>query len=99
MPRGDKKPFKEKFEKVRNEWKPKRPRGGWQTIEGVELPPDDQRPPWLENLRIWVSEMNQWADVVKEELHELRDEVESLKAHTEPVPFAPPANPQPRSPR
>jgi hypothetical protein len=30
--------------------------------------------------------MNQWAEVVQEEMKELRGEVESLKAHVEPVP-------------
>jgi hypothetical protein len=78
-----KKPFKEKFEKVGNEWKPK-PGGGWQTPKPVDIPSDAE--PWLENLRMWVCEMNQWAEVVQEEMKELRGEVESLKAHVEPVP-------------
>jgi hypothetical protein len=78
-----KKPFKDKFQKVGNEWKPKVP-GGWQTRPGVELPPNAE--PWLANLRIWVCEMNQWAEVVNEELHELRDEIESLKATARQAP-------------
>jgi hypothetical protein len=84
-----KKPFKEKFQKVGNEWKPKGPAGGWQTLKGVELPPKGE--PWLANLRMWVSEMNQWAEVVNEELHELRDELESLKANAPPVSAPEPA--------
>ena len=80
-----KKPFKEKFEKVGNEWKPKGSGGGWQTPKAaVDIPSGAE--PWLVNLRMWVCEMNQWAEVVKEEIHELRGEVESLKAHVEPVP-------------
>lgn len=78
-----KKPFKDKFELVDNEWKPKGPNGGWQTRKGEPLPPDAE--PWLENLRLWVCEMNQWAEVVKQELHELRDEVERLRAAVPPV--------------
>ena len=76
-----KKPFKEKFKLVDNEWQPKGPGGGWQTRKDVLLPPNTE--PWLENLRMWVSEMNQWAEVVNEELHELRDEIKSLKDSNE----------------
>jgi hypothetical protein len=79
-----KKPFKEKFEKVGNEWKPKGPGGGWQTPKAVDIPSEAE--PWLLNLRMWVCEMNQWAEVVNEEIHQLRGEVESLKAHVEAVP-------------
>lgn len=78
-----KKPFKEKFEKVGNEWKPKGPGGGWQTLKSVEIPSNTE--PWLLNLRMWVCEMNQWAEAVNEEIHELRDEVKSLKAHVGPA--------------
>lgn len=72
-----KKPFKEKFRLVGNQWKPKGPGGGWQTLKGVQLPSKTE--PWLTNLRMWVCEMSQWAEVVNQELHELRDEVASLK--------------------
>jgi hypothetical protein len=87
-----KKPFKEKFQLVDNEWRPK-PGGGWQTQKDLQLPPDAQ--PWLTNLRMWISEMNQWAEVVNDELHELRDEVESLKRSNPPTPAVQP-EPSPR---
>ena len=82
-PHPRKKPFEEKFHKVGNEWKPKMPGGDWQTLKGVDIPSDAE--PWLVNLRMWVSEMNQWAEVVKQEIHELRDKVDKL-----PVPPPPP---------
>jgi hypothetical protein len=77
MPRGDKKPFEEKFKKENNEWKPKQGIG-WETPKPVDIPSNAE--PWLVNLRMWVFEMNQWAVVMKEEMHELREEIESLKA-------------------
>jgi len=83
------KPFSEKFKKVGNEWK-KKDGGGWQTPNAVDIPSGAE--PWLENLRMWVCEMNQWATVVNEELHELRDEISSLKTPTSP---APPRTPVP----
>jgi hypothetical protein len=83
-----KKPFNEKFELVDKEWKPK-PGAGWQTRKDVLLPPNTE--PWLENLRMWVCEMNQWAEVVKEELHELRDEIKSLKDSNPRAPAQEPA--------
>jgi hypothetical protein len=80
-----KKEFKEKFKLENNEWKPIKPGGDWQTLRDVDLPSDAE--PWLVNLRMWVSEMNQWATVVHGEIRELRDEVEKL---TRPVQSPPP---------
>ncbi len=85
----DKKPFKEKFHLVDNEWQPKGPAGGWQTREGLNLPPNAE--PWLANLRMWVCEMSQWAEVVNQELHELRNEVASMKANVPPASAQEPA--------
>jgi len=89
-----KKPFEEKFKLVKNEWKPIVPGGDWQTLTGsVDIPPNAE--PWLVNLRMWVCEMNQWAEVVHGEIHELRDEVDKLKRPAPPPP-PPGAVPAPR---
>ena len=80
---NDKKRFKDKFQQEGNEWKPK-PGGGWQTRQDILLPADAE--PWLANLRLWVFEMNQWAEVVHDEVHELRGEVESLKSQLASAP-------------
>ena len=85
----DKKRFKDKFQLDGNEWKPK-PGGGWQTRQDILLPADAE--PWLANLRLWVFEMNQWAEVVHDEVHELRGEVESLKSQLASAPGRQPAS-------
>ena len=75
------KPFEEKFEKKNGKWVPKK-NGGWQTKGGEKYPtgPDDKIPPWADSLRIWMFEMNQWAEQVTKQLDELAEEVETLKA-------------------
>jgi hypothetical protein len=80
---ANKRPFKDKFELVDDEWKPKSG-GGWQTQKGMQLPANAE--PWLTNLGLWVFEMNQWAEVVNEELKELRTAVASLKRSGPPSP-------------
>jgi hypothetical protein len=75
-----KKKFDEKWKKVNGEWK-----GKWQTKKEID-PPEDL-PPYMDNLRLWVSEMSEWAEQVNQQLGELITEVESLKknAGTSPV--------------
>ena len=66
-----KKTFDEKWKLVNGEWK-----GRWQTEPQMEIP--ENLPPYLDNMRIWASEMSQWAQKVNEQLGELIAEVERL---------------------
>lgn len=82
MPRPTElKPFEDKFEKRDGKWEPK-PSGGWQTKGGQPFPtgPNGDIQPWADSLRIWMFEMNQWAEQVTRQLDELAEEVEALKA-------------------
>ena len=73
--------FEEKFEKKDGRWEPKAG-AGWQTEGGKPFPtgPDGEIEPWADSLRIWMFEMNQWAQQVTKHLDELVEEVEALKA-------------------
>ncbi len=73
--------FEEKFEKKNGKWQEK-PNEGWQTKGGKPFPvgPDGKIEPWADSLRIWMFEMNQWAEQVTKHLDELAEEVEALKA-------------------
>ncbi len=75
------KEFTEKFEDKNGKWQAK-PNEGWQTKGGVPFPtgPDNQIEPWADSLRIWMFEMNQWAEQVTKQLDDLVEEVEALKA-------------------
>jgi hypothetical protein len=75
------KPFEEKFEKKNGKWEPKQ-NEGWQTKGGEKYPtgPDGKILPWADSLRVWMFEMNQWAEQVTSQLNELAEEVEALKA-------------------
>jgi hypothetical protein len=67
-----KKAFRDKFVEVNGEWVPQNG-GGWQTKGGGEFPKNSQGEiePWADSLRIWMCEMNQWAETVTEKLAEL----------------------------
>ena len=75
------KDFEEKFEKKNGKWEPKAGEG-WQTKGGKPYPTGTggQIEPWADSLRIWMFEMNQWAEQVTTQLNELVEEVEALKA-------------------
>jgi hypothetical protein len=67
-----KKAFEEKWRLVNGKWE-----GGWQTEARMDVP--ENLPPYLDNLRIWASEMSQWAQQVNEQIGELISEVDRLK--------------------
>jgi len=73
MPNKPKKKFDEKWQHVNGEWK-----GKWDTVRQIEDVPENL-PGYLDNMRIWASEMSQWAEQVNKQLGELITEVESLK--------------------
>lgn len=81
MPRPtEKKKFEEKFEKKNGKWEPK-PNGGWQTKGGMPFPigANEEIEPWADSLRIWMCEMNQWAEQVTRQLNEMAEELSTLK--------------------
>jgi hypothetical protein len=74
MPRKPtpKKRFEEKFEEKNGKWVPRKG-GDWQTKGDVDPPTNlkGEIEPWADSLRIWMCEMNQWAETVTEKLNEL----------------------------
>lgn len=76
----EKKEFVEKFEKKNGKWEAK-PNAGWQTKGGAPFPigPNGEIEPWADSLRIWMFEMNQWAERVTKHIDDLAEEVEALK--------------------
>lgn len=75
-----KKEFEEKFEKKNGKWEAKSG-SGWQTKGGLPYPTGStgEIEPWADSLRIWMFEMNQWAEQVTKHLDELTEEVEALR--------------------
>jgi hypothetical protein len=80
MPPTEKKEFEEKFEKKNGKWEAKK-NGGWQTKGGTPFPtgPNGEIEPWADSLRIWMCEMNQWAEQVTKHLDEISEELSALK--------------------
>jgi len=72
MPNKPKRKFEEKWQHVNGEWK-----GKWDTVGKHPVP--ENLPDYLDNMRIWASEMSQWAEQVNQQLGDLITEVEALK--------------------
>lgn len=74
------KKFEEKFEPKDGKWK-ERPNEGWQTKGGKPFPvgPNGEIEPWADSLRVWMFEMNQWAEQVTKHLDEIAEELSALK--------------------
>jgi hypothetical protein len=73
-----KKAFGDKFEDNNGKWVPKKG-GGWQTKAGGPFPTNAQGEiePWADSLRIWMCEMNQWAETVTQKLDELESRLQT----------------------
>ena len=80
MPKTPKKKFDDKWKYENSEWK-----GSWQTRKQVDTPADLS--PEMDNMRLWASEMTEWAEYVNKQIGDLITEVENLKknAGTAPV--------------
>jgi hypothetical protein len=67
-----KKPLQDKFEVKKGKWEP-REGGGWQTKEVENFPRNSagEIEPWADTLRIWMFEMNQWAETVTQKLDQM----------------------------
>lgn len=72
MPNKPKRKFDEKWNYVNGKWE-----GKWDTDRQDEVP--ENLPKHLDNMRMWASEMSQWAEQVNQQLGELITEVEALK--------------------